>query len=560
MLRVEISFRVNDIKNNSIYYKEAWGLRSATKADYLKGKNYRPYLLSAIAWYTKGMARQLSKSDFLLFLKHPAWLWLKKFEPSKLPPIDASTQALFDMGFRFEAQAEKLFSGGERITGDYFEKDTNTARALATGAQTLFQAKFTAPDNTACLTDVMVRVGGDEFDVYEIKVSTKAKPEHTWDLAFQKRVIEACGYRVRKTAVVHVNNTYVRQGDIDIMALTGITDVTDEVANTMPALDAKIKSAFEVITGRDMPDPSLRYAAGGGVYDWLPIYKSLKGAIPEDSIYNLARLNPQLANQLEDADIMRMQDIPPEILSTLVPSQQMQIATIKTKEPRIDADAIATFMATMQYPLYFLDYETAADAVPLYDGTKPYQQVTMQYSLHILDAPGAELRHTEFLWRDQTNPMPALIDQLKKDIDSVGSVVVWYKNFECGRHSEMAEMYPEHAEFLLDLNRRVVDLIDPFKQQLYVDYRFGGSASIKNVLPVLAPDLSYKELGIQNGGAAQGSYMKAVFGDMPAEEAKQVFADLLVYCALDTLAMVRIYEVLAKIVAVTPNTQPSLFS
>src|SRR5262249_10005801 len=133
------------------------------------------------------------------------------------------------------------------------------------------------------------------------------------------------------------------------------------------------------------------------------------------------------------------------------------------------------------------------------------------------------------------------------------------KNFECGRHTEMAEMFPEHAEFLLDLNKRVVDLIDPFQQQLYVDAKFGGSASIKNVLPVIAPDLSYKELGIQNGGDAQGSYMRAVFGDMPAGEAQKVFDDLLVYCGLDTFAMVRIYQFLNDLIRKTPGTQPSLF-
>lgn len=505
------------------------------------------------------MARQLSKSDFLVFMKHPAWLWLKKFQPAKLPPIDANTQAIFDMGFRFEAYAEQLFSDGQRITGDYFEKDRVTARLLATGAQTLFQAKFTAPDNTACLTDVMVRVGGDEFDVYEIKVSTKAKPEHTWDLAFQKRVIEACGYRVRKTAVVHVNGQYVRNGDIDIMALTGITDVTDEVNSTMSAMDEKIKAAFEVIVSPDCPDVSPRHASYGGFYDWMPIYKKLKGDFAEDSIFNLARLNQPLLATFEDRGIEKITDIPAEIISTLAPAQQMQIASTKSGEVRVDNMAIGKFMQTITFPIYFLDYETAADAVPLYDGTRPYQQVAMQYSLHILDAPGKELRHTEFLWTTPDNPMPALIQQLKNDIGPVGSIAVWYKSFECGRHSEMAEMFPEHASFLLDLNKRVVDLIDPFQQQLYVDARFKGSASIKNVLPVLAPDLSYKELGIQNGGDAQGSYMRAVFGDMPADEAKQVFADLLVYCALDTLAMVRIYEVLNEVAAGTPGTQPSLF-
>lgn len=506
------------------------------------------------------MARQLSKSDFLVFMKHPAWLWLKKFEPAKLPPIDANTQALFDMGFRFEAYAEQLFSDGQRITGDYFEKDRMTAKLLATGAQTLFQAKFTAPDNTACLTDVLVRVGGSEFDIYEIKVSTKAKPDHTWDLAFQKRVIEACGYKVRKTAVVHVNGQYVRSGDIDVMALTGITDVTDEVNATMPALDPKIKDAFDVILSPECPDLSPRYASYGGFYDWMPIYKKLKGDFAEDSVYNLARLNQPLITSFEDKGITKIQDIPAEIISTLAPAQQMQIAGTKSGEVRIDKQAIAKFMQTIQFPIYFLDYETAADAVPLYDGTKPYQQIPMQYSLHILDAPGKELRHTEFLWTTTDNPMPPLIQQLKQDIGPVGSVAVWYKSFECGRHTEMAEMFPEHADFLLDLNKRVVDLIDPFQQQLYVDAKFKGSASIKNVLPVLAPDLSYKELGIQNGGDAQGSYMRAVFGDMPGDEAKQTFADLLVYCALDTLAMVRIYEVLDGVAQKTPGTQPSLFS
>lgn len=492
-------------------------------------------------------------------MKHPAWLWLKKFEPAKLPPIDANTQAIFDMGFRFEAQAEKLFSEGVRVTGDYFEKDRVTARLLATGTQTLFQAKFTAPDNTACLTDVMVRVGGDEFDVYEIKVSTKAKPEHTWDLAFQKRVIEACGYRVRKTAVVHVNGQYVRNGDIDVMALTGITDVTDEVNATMPAMGEKIKAAFDVILSPQCPDLSPRFASYGGFFDWMPIYKKLKGELPSNSILNLARLNPKLVEQFEDRGVEKIEDVPADIVSTLAPAQQMQIASTKSGEVRIDKPAIAKFMQTIQFPIYFLDYETAADAVPMHDGTKPYQQVTIQYSLHILDAPGKELRHTEFLWTDSSNPMPALIEQLKKDIGPVGSVAVWYKSFECGRHSEMAELYPEHAEFLIDLNNRVVDLIDPFSQQLYVDAKFMGSASIKNVLPVLAPDLSYKELGIQNGGAAQNSYMRAVFGDMPTDEKQQIFDDLLVYCALDTLAMVRIYEVLEEITQGTTGTQPSLF-
>ncbi|MEX2436791.1 MAG: DUF2779 domain-containing protein, partial [Candidatus Paceibacterota bacterium] len=195
-------------------------------------------------------------------------------------------------------------------------------------------------------------------------------------------------------------------------------------------------------------------------------------------------------------------------------------------------------------PLYFLDYETAMSVIPLYDGTKPYQQIPFQYSLHTVEFPDSEPKHTEYLHRDSNNPVPNLLENLRKDIGNKGSIIVWFKAFETRRNDEMGEIMPKYKEFLEDLNNRVVDLMDPFSNGWFVDKNFKGSSSIKNVLPVLAPDLSYKDLEVQEGGAAQRLWMENVFNNDGNKDNEKLFFDLIEYCKLDTLAMVKIWQTL----------------
>jgi hypothetical protein len=175
---------------------------------------------------------QLSKSDYLLFLRHPAWLWLKKHRRQVLPEPDAVLKARFEAGHRFEAYAEQIFPAGIKLGfdsfSDYASLTTRTYAALADGAKVLLQGRF-EHDQLTCIIDVLQRVDGDVFDLFEIKASTKVKPEHVPDLAFQVHVLEGAGLKIRKTAVVHANNQYVRAGDIDPQSLTGVTDVTDKV-------------------------------------------------------------------------------------------------------------------------------------------------------------------------------------------------------------------------------------------------------------------------------------------------------------------------------------------
>jgi hypothetical protein len=443
----------------------------------------------------------ISKSDYMLFLRHPAWLWLKKNDPKKIPPVDESTQAMFDAGHQFEPYAESLFPEGVTLGfSDYDEYRSlpqRTQDAIARGDQVLFQPRFEWQDFT-CICDIVSFVGDDEADLYEIKASTSAKVDHEFDLALQIAVLEGAGLGVRNILVIHVNNQYVRHGEIEADKITTITDVTDKVRARGEATAKYMPMALAVANSSQMPDPDPSLAKLGSKNDWLKIYENIYP--PEPKVWP------------EDT------------------------------RPEIDAKEIKNFLEGLQYPLYFLDYETMSSLIPYFDGHRPYQQVPMQYSLHVLRSPDAELEHKEFLHRDNSDPALPLTKQLIQDIGTEGSVIVWYEGFEKSRNTELGDMFPEYKDAMEAINDRVVDLIIPFKQKWYDDPRFEGSASIKKVLPVLCPELSYKTLGIQEGGSAQRLWMEAVLDGTRADEKDKILTDLLEYCGLDTLAMVEIYR------------------
>lgn len=489
----------------------------------------------------------LSKSDYMLYLAHPAWLLLKKHDKEKLPAIDDNTQATFDAGNLFEGYAEKLFGDGVRLGftdyASYLALPEQTMEALLGGAKTIFQARFTAGQLT-CICDVIRVVGDKTFDLYEIKSSTKAKPEHTTDLAFQAHVLRESGFTVRNISVVHVNNEYVRHGDINPKEFCTITDVTSEVNALSEATRIRAQEALEVIQLQEMPDPSPALAAGSSFGDWLTIYKSLTNPY-KDSIYYLCGLNAAKVKAFNEAGIEKIADIPDDF--KLSPKQHKQAVAAKLDQQLITLEPIQELLRSFEYPLYFLDYETLAGIVPPFEGMRPYQQVPFQYSLHILDTPDSALRHEEYLHREGTNPCKDVAEALRSHIGDKGTVLAWNMGFEKSCNKTLAEEVPELKDFLLDLNERMNDLMLPFSKLWFVDKEFCGSASIKMVLPVLAPHLSYKTLGIQEGASAQRLWMQGVIDGKDSIDKEVLFADLLEYCKLDTLAMVEIFNVLRKL-------------
>lgn len=498
----------------------------------------------------------ISKSEFMLFLKHPAWLWLKKHDKNKIPIPDEALQAKFDEGTLFEAYAEKIFPDAMRLgyktpAGEfsgtmYYALPDTTASELRKGTRVLLQGRVEI-DGLTAIFDVLERVGEQEYNLYEIKSSTSVKPEHISDLAFQTIVLEKAGLIIRDVSVIHVNNEYVRNGEIVPEEIAKKENITEDVRAAIPETEANIEGAKKVIDLRVMPDPSPRYLKSGDLAEWLQVYEAVKGEVPDYSIYNLCTLKPELVGELEDMGIQNIADIPIE-LEKLTDKQRRQIIATKTDRRKIDTEEIREFLDTLVFPIHFFDYETLSGVIPAFDGTRPYQQVPFQYSLHILKSFDGDLEHKEYLHDNTSNPVPPLLEKMKEHFEGSGSIISWNKKFEAARNNEMAKMYPEYANFLLNINDRMVDLMDPFSKGWFTDKKFFGSASLKYVLPVIAPELSYKELEVSNGGQAQRVWMDTILGGKNPEKKAEILRNLSTYCTLDTYATYVIYRHLEEIV------------
>ena len=231
--------------------------------------------------------------------------------------------------------------------------------------------------------------------------------------------------------------------------------------------------------------------------------------------------------------------------------QSLQFET-KMVEFLIRKEKIEEFLSEIHYPIYFLDYESYLPAIPWFDGYGPYQNIVFQYSLHVLENQPPEnadldwlnknIKHFEFLAPAPKDPSADITESLKNHIcNPNGSILVWHKPFEMGRNRELGVLNPIKKDFMNLMNDRIIDLKEVFSKGMYVDPKFKGSASIKKVLPVIAPDLSYKNLAINNGADANKMWGKMVTGEIPKSASEQIYKNLLIYCKQDTFAMVRIW-------------------
>ncbi|MFZ2484972.1 MAG: DUF2779 domain-containing protein, partial [Minisyncoccia bacterium] len=424
----------------------------------------------------------------------------------------------------------------------YYGLPDETKKLLEKNTRVILQGRLEV-DNITSIFDVLERTGDNTYNLFEIKSSTTVKPEHIPDLAFQTIVLEKAGLKIENIYVLHVNNEYVRHGDIEPLEISKKTEVTDEVREIIDETLYNIGKAFEVLAKKEMPDISPRHLKGA-LGEWLEILELVQGEVDKYSIYNLTRITPKKIGELEDMGVSLIGDIPSEF--ELAETQERQVTATRTGVRKVDQEEIKSFLDALEFPLHFFDYETVMSVIPIFEGTKPYQQIPFQYSLNIEDLPGGELRHKEYLHTTHSDPVPALLKQMKEDFEGRGSVISWNKKFEMTRNDEMGKLYPEYAKFLRNINDRMVDLMDPFIKGWFVDKDFIGSASIKRVLPVLVPELSYKELEVSHGGMAQRVWMQTMLKGKNIDSKDEIIGHLKKYCALDTYAMYAIYKYLLE--------------
>lgn len=491
----------------------------------------------------------LSKSDFLKYLCCPSYLWLFKYQREVVPEDEeVAAKHRLEQGNEVEAWARKLFPDGVMVNARFHQARRETEGLVANQTKVIFQATVFTDQGLLAKADII------EFDaktknwtLYEVKSTTKVKKDrfHIEDVAFQKMAFEESGYEIGQTYLIYLNKDYIRRGDVQPDALFTKEDVSDRVDEILPDIKAMAGDAIEFLGQSEAPKGcSCRLKSK---LNRCPTFAYLNPEIPEYSVFNIARLRGKNLALLVDEEIYAVDEVPDDI--KLTPIQRNQVTEAKTKQPIIDLPAIAELLDELEFPLLFLDYEAIAMAIPLYQGITPYQQVPFQYSLHVLSAPGAKLEHHWFL--DQVGkelPAEPLLNSLASVIGTKGSMIVWHKSFETGRNTEMSKMFPSYSNLLNSMNDRVFDLKDIFAKQHFVHHGFGGSNSIKAVLPVMIPEFSYKGLDIQGGDVAAIRWYEAVTGKTSPARAEKTFRALEEYCRLDTLAMVMIYQKLAQLI------------
>jgi len=475
----------------------------------------------------------ISKTDFVNFQKHPCLLWMSKHQEDLLPQISENLRQRFDDGRELEQYAEARYP--------------NLVRGVLPVKVGDVASQYTAAWNEfECRVDLLELDADGFFHLIEVKSSTKPDAYQILDLAFQRTILSKCGLNVQRTSIMHVNSGYIRASNIDPFELLTLTDVTSEVLSIVD-IESQMAGALEVANQETMPSPSPRYCHKDFKKDWLAIARGLAG-LPEVSVYDLPYLNLLDASALEDLGVLDAKEVPETLLTRK--DQRLIWETLRLTAPDIDRPSIAAALQNLAYPLHFLDYESVQLAVPAYAGTRPYQQVVFQYSLHILEKPNAPAIHREYLETSPHLPTKAFSESLRRDIGDYGSVIVWNESFEKTRNKEMGLMLPEFSQFYDNLNSRVYDLMIPFKQGHYRDARCKGSASIKKVLPVLVPSLTYKDLEIQEGQSASRLWRSIVLdgNDIDGRSA-DILQALREYCKLDTFAMVEIFRALQLAIA-----------
>ena len=496
------------------------------------------------------MPHGISKSRYTQFRSCEKALWMGVFK-SEEAVIDAQTEARFAAGNEVGDLAMGLLGPFEEVTVrredghlDYGAMIARTQDAMARGVENICEASFSFGGNY-CAVDILHRVEGG-YEIYEVKSSTEADKEiYAWDVAFQKWVLENCGITVKGTYLVCINNEYVRQGDIDIQQLFKVNDISEAVDREYPDVATNVKAAKDVLDGGE---PQIPISVGCNDPYECAFWQYCTRGIPKPSVFNLYRLSRQKKFDLYNAGTVKLDELGGVKLNRI---QQMQVDGYMNGTIHIDRQGIQDFLDTLTYPLYHLDFETIQPVVPLYDGTRPYQQIPTQYSLHIEKTPGGELEHREFLAPSRENPLRPIAESLCRDIPENVCVLAYNKQFECGRIQELAELFPDLSAHLLAIRDNIRDLLIPFQGGCYYLPSMGGSFSIKSVLPALFPndpELDYHALDdlCQNGSMAMNLY--PALRDMSPQEEARARRALLDYCCLDTLAMVKVLSKLYEAV------------
>ncbi|MFA5174568.1 MAG: DUF2779 domain-containing protein [Candidatus Pacearchaeota archaeon] len=502
----------------------------------------------------------LSKSKYLIGLQCPRYLWTTIHEPEKIPETDEATQNKFEQGYLVGELAKKWFTEGIDIETKDFIKNINESLELLKKRKPLFEAGIIVKLDWGDIysrADILNPVGKDEWDIIEVKSGTRVKPENICDVGFQKCVYEKSGLKIRKCFLMHVNNEYVKNGTINPKEILKTQDITNEVNEEIKGIEDRIKNLFRIINAKKCPNLSIGQHCKNP-YD-CPISECWD-FLPSENVFELY-YGGKKCFELFEKDIQSLKDIPDQFKLSRK-QQQIQIECAREGKIYLDKANIKSFLKKLKYPLYYLDFETISTAVPIFDGSHPYQQIPFQYSLHIVEKENGKPKHISFLAKGDKDPRREFLKSLIENLGDNGNILVYNESFEKSVLEKLSSLFPKEKKDIEDIKKRIIDLLEPFKEFDYYNPKQKGSASIKKVLPALVEKLpkgmkGYTEMEIGKGDEASLAFLKIALGEhddyidwdkVSEEEQRKIRKHLEEYCKLDTYAEVLILDRLRELV------------
>lgn len=422
--------------------------------------------------------------------------------PKEKDEMSEGQSAIFQQGTDVGMLAQQLFPDGVDATpASYYEFQqsvADTAKYISEGHTVIYEAAFQY-DGILAAIDMLVKKKGKWY-AYEVKSSTSVKPPFIQDAALQYYVITHSGIPLKDISIVHLNNQYVRFGALDVQQLFTTTSILENVLEVQDFTETQIAELKKVLKLKTAPDISM------GKHCHKPYDCDFIGYCSKD---------------VEEGE--------PDYGA-----------------PNINKKALKEFIKELEYPLYFMDFETWMTAVPEYDGHWPYRQIPFQFSVHKQIAPNKSPEHLDYLAEGPHSPQQEFTEKLLEILGENGSIIVYNKSFENTRLKELKEDFPHLVDAISQLQERMIDLMSPFRSKLYYLPEMRGSYSIKYVLPALIPELSYSDLIISNGGDASATFYN-LRNEVDKKKINETREALLEYCGLDTLAMVKILEKIKEV-------------
>ncbi len=486
---------------------------------------------------------RISKSKFVAGAQCLKRLYLQVHQPELAAEPDASGYGIMEQGNEVGRLAHQLFPGGVKVDGSAgLEQAIRTTQELIANPEVpaIFEGTFSNGD-VLVRVDILHRRRDNRWRLIEVKSTTDLKDYHLDDVAIQHRVVSRSGLDLASSSLAHINRNYVFDGgSIDVRRFFKIRNLTRRIERLLPKLTFLLRSEFRVLAFPQPPPIPV------GPHCTDPItcefFDRCNPPRPDDHIGYIPRIHASAVEELAEMGVESIRDIPDDF--PLNERQRRAAMCVQTGQPWFSTD-LSEELEALKYPLCFMDFETINPAIPRFAGMRAYDQIPFQWSVHVLREPGAEPEHYEFLATDSNDPRREFISSLCAALGDRGSIMVYNQQFESQRLSELAAWLPEHAKRIENIHNRMWDLLPVIRNHVYHP-AFRGSYSLKSVLPVLVPEMTYEGMEVPDGQAAGLAWESLTRDRLDGAERERIKKALFDYCGQDTLAMVNLLKCLLQ--------------